>query len=330
MQNLTADPAALAPMARLMSVGDVLVQNDLAYELYDRPPPQLFWQSLHLPLVGLSAPVGYGTPTTQRLAHPGGRRVDPGGLAQPAVARRRSRSSGCSNPRPIVRAESTSGALVVAGDAVGLNDAAGLGPARHDLAGALRGHRSTPTPRALASALGGGATLVVTDSNRKQSFLWNTVSNNAGITLAASDPETQRGARYLPRRARRAPSPRRSTAACRRSPGSPTTPTTPPTWRSTAFPTTAWQTHLGSSALGKFWQVTLANQVTTGQVTDPPAPRRRLPGQPVDHEGHAQLRRRRRRSPSSWAPRHTPVRGQVVTFPRRTFTTLRITVTPPT
>ncbi len=80
MQQQTADPEAIAPMARLMSVGDVLVQNDLAYDLYDRPSPQLFWQSLHLPLDGLSAPVGYGPPTPNISAIP---MVDESTLAAP-------------------------------------------------------------------------------------------------------------------------------------------------------------------------------------------------------------------------------------------------------
>ena len=86
MQNRTADPAALAPMARLMSAGDVLVQNDLAYELYDRPPPQLFWQSLDLPQAGLGRPVGYGTPRPNVSPHPRGRRGRAGRRARRCVA----------------------------------------------------------------------------------------------------------------------------------------------------------------------------------------------------------------------------------------------------
>ena len=39
MQNGIVEPDAIAPLARLMSAGDVLVQNDLAYERYNSPRP---------------------------------------------------------------------------------------------------------------------------------------------------------------------------------------------------------------------------------------------------------------------------------------------------
>ena len=39
MQNGIVEPNAIAPLARLMSAGDLLVQNDLAYERYNSPRP---------------------------------------------------------------------------------------------------------------------------------------------------------------------------------------------------------------------------------------------------------------------------------------------------
>jgi arabinofuranan 3-O-arabinosyltransferase len=113
MQNRTADPAALAPMARLMSVGDILVQNDLNYALYDRPPPRQFWASLHLPQAGLSAPVGYGKPITKASPIT---MVDEYTLAAPPDEPNPAALEvlGVADPRPIARAESTQGALVVA------------------------------------------------------------------------------------------------------------------------------------------------------------------------------------------------------------------------
>ena len=264
MQNRTADPASLAPMARLMSVGDVLVQNDLDYELYDRPPPKQFWQSLDLPQAGLQSPVGFGTPTASVSPIP---MVDESTLAAPPDEPNPAPLEvlGVDDPRPIARAESTQGALVVAGDAVGLNDIAGLGvldttsPVLY--AGTLDGD-----PRALSSAMQGGATLVLTDTNRKQSFLWNVVSDNAGVTLAASDPKPNVALDIFPG----APADAQSTAQYVGISSVSSVPDDPDHSAAMAIdglPDTAWETHISVSPLHKSWQVTLDNQVTTGKIT---------------------------------------------------------------
>ena len=323
MQQQTADPDAIAPMARLMSVGDVLVQNDLAYELYDRPSPQLFWQSLHLPLDGLSPPVGYGLPTPNISAIP---MVDESTFAAPArpgVALAPRGPGGGDKPRPIVRAESTSGALVVAGDAVGLNDAAGLG-LLDTTSPVLYSGTLDNDSAALSSALQGGATLVVTDSNRKQPFLWNVVTGNAGVTLAASDPKPNVALDIFPD----APGDAQTTAQYAGVASGTSVPDDPDHSADMAIdglPGTAWTTHIGSSALGKFWQVTMANQVTAGRVTilQPAA-------------GDYQVNQWITRATLSFdgaspitvnlGPSSHAGSGQVISFPARTFTTLRITI----
>ncbi len=322
MQQQTADPDAIAPMARLMSVGDVLVQNDLAYELYNRPSPQLFWQSLHLPLDGLSAPVGYGPPTPNISAIP---MVDESTLAAPPDAPWPSPLEvlGVAKPRPIVRAESTSGALVVAGDAVGLNEAAGLG-LLDTTSPVLYSGTLDNDSAALSSAMEGGATLVVTDSNRKQSFLWNTVSNNAGITLAASDPRPNVALDIFPD----APGDAQTTAQYAGVASVTSVPDDPDHSADMAIdglPSTAWTTHIGSSALGKFWQVTMASQVTAGRVTilQPAAGdyqvNQWITRATLTFDGGSPI------TVTLGAPSHSGA-GQVVSFPKRTFTTLRITV----
>jgi hypothetical protein len=53
--------SGLAPMASLMSAGDVLVQNDLAYERYDQPLPQTITEDLDPIPPGLGQPTGYGS-----------------------------------------------------------------------------------------------------------------------------------------------------------------------------------------------------------------------------------------------------------------------------
>ncbi len=61
IQQGTLDPNTLAPMASLMSAGDVLVQYDQAFERYDTPNPQQLAQDLTPTPRGLSDPVSYGT-----------------------------------------------------------------------------------------------------------------------------------------------------------------------------------------------------------------------------------------------------------------------------
>ena len=61
-QDGTADTNTLAPMARLMGAGDVLVEYDQRYEHYGVPHPLLLAQLLSQTPLGLSDPTSFGTP----------------------------------------------------------------------------------------------------------------------------------------------------------------------------------------------------------------------------------------------------------------------------
>ena len=62
LQEGTFDPSTLAPMMSLMSVGDVLVQYDLRYEMYDTPDPRRLALDFAVTPPGLSDPVAFGAP----------------------------------------------------------------------------------------------------------------------------------------------------------------------------------------------------------------------------------------------------------------------------
>ena len=121
------------------------------------------------------------------------------------------------NPRPMVRGESDTGAVVMEGDATGLNNLAGLGLLNTDsaiyYAGTLANH-----PARLQSLASQGAQLVVTDTNRKQAFRWDTLTANSGYT---ETPEREPGQdrperqpdRALPRHDHHAASPTPATSA---------------------------------------------------------------------------------------------------------------------
>ncbi len=62
MQDGIANFNALAPMARLMGAGDVMVEYDQRYEHYAAPQPQLLELELMQTPQGLTDPVSFGTP----------------------------------------------------------------------------------------------------------------------------------------------------------------------------------------------------------------------------------------------------------------------------
>ena len=185
LQDGTANLNALAPMSRLMGAGDLMVEYDQQYERYGVPQPQLLaLQLLQTPL-GLSDPVSFGTPrpnisqdstlNEQDLAVQGNV-----GWPSPLV------TYTVPNPRSVVRGESDTGAVVMEGDATGLNNLAGLGLLNTDsaiyYAGTLANH-----PAQLQSLASKGAQLVVTDTNRKQAFRWDTLTANSGYTETPSE-----------------------------------------------------------------------------------------------------------------------------------------------
>ena len=90
------------------------------------------------------------------------------------------------NPRPMLRGESDSGAIVMEGDATGVNNLAGLGLLNNDNAIYYAGTLASDASQ-LKTLAGQGAQLVLTDTNRKQAFQWASMTANAGFTETPSD-----------------------------------------------------------------------------------------------------------------------------------------------
>ncbi len=323
MQIGTSNPAAIAPLARLMSVGDVLVQNDLAYELYNQPQPQQLWKTLSPSPPGLGPPTGYGT---QKPNVPAVADLDPEALAAAPDSTWPSQLEvlPVSSPRKIVRAESTTGAVLVAGDGEGLDAAAGLG-LLNTTAPILYSAALDSHAKDLATTLAGGATLVETDTNRKQIFLWSRIQGNAGLTL----PAAQRQPKYPLDLFPGAPADAQSVAEYQGAASvlaEPEVPAHAPVMAIDGNPDTSWQTANGSNTLGKFWQVTLAQPVTTGQITitQPDVGgydhNQWITKAIVQFDGGASM-------DVSLGPASRRAGGQKISFGTRTFRTLRITIT---
>ncbi len=185
IQDGIANMNTIAPMARLMGAGDLMVEYDQNYEHYGVPQPQLLaLQLLQTPL-GLTDPISFGSPRPNVSMVSTLNEQDlsvPGNLTWPSPIV----TYTVPDPRSLLRGESDSGAVVMEGDATGLNNLAGLGLLNTDsaiyYAGTLAGD-----PARLESLASQGAQLVVTDTNRKQAFRWDTLTANTGYTETPSD-----------------------------------------------------------------------------------------------------------------------------------------------
>jgi len=185
VQDGVENTNALAPMARLMGAGDLLVEYDQAYERYGVPQPQLLALQMQPTPQGLVDPVSFGTPRPNASTVSTLNEEDLAAPANPAWPAPLVDYT-VPGPRPLLRGESDTGALVMEGDATGLDALAGIGLLNTDsavyYAGTLAGD-----PARLNSLASQGAHLVVTDTNRKQAFRWDTLTANAGFTETASD-----------------------------------------------------------------------------------------------------------------------------------------------
>ncbi|MGH9025928.1 MAG: alpha-(1-_3)-arabinofuranosyltransferase domain-containing protein, partial [Acidimicrobiia bacterium] len=73
LQEGVFEPESVAPVARLMNAGDVLLRSDLEYERYRTPRPRVLWADFTEPLAaGLEPPVEFGpaVPNRARVALP--------------------------------------------------------------------------------------------------------------------------------------------------------------------------------------------------------------------------------------------------------------------
>jgi arabinofuranan 3-O-arabinosyltransferase len=180
LQEMVHDPASLAPIARLLGVGDIVLRSDLQYERYRTPRPRTLWASLRERTEGIGEPVGYGDPTPNRAIDRLPLRdevylsSEQGADDPPPVA-----VLSVEDPLPIVRARSASSPVLLAGDGEGLVEAAAAGLLGGD--GVVL-YSAALTDDERAEAVEDGALLVLTDTNRQRGRRWATMRDNAGYT----------------------------------------------------------------------------------------------------------------------------------------------------
>src|SRR5947208_5257589 len=162
LQEGVLEPEAIAPVARLLSVGDVVLRADLQFERYNTARPRPTWRFFTPPPAGLADPAGFGRPVRNTptqypmidelaLSEPAGEPDPPPVTVYPVR-----------DPMPIVRAEGAARPVLFAGDGEGVVEAAAAGLLRDD-APLLYSAALARDPKTRATALAAGADLVITD-----------------------------------------------------------------------------------------------------------------------------------------------------------------------
>ena len=328
LQEGTLDMAALAPVARLMSAGDILLQSDLQYERYHLPLPQVLYGEMDPPPAGLTGPVTFGGPNpAPRIRYPlySEMRLGlPAGTPEPPALA----VFGVDAPRPLVRTEAPDTPIVLAGDGAGVVEAAG--------AGLLDGtqpivYAASPAGR---SPLAAGATLVLTDTNPLASRKWGSLRDNIGQVDQPGAPSlSQDPSVYeLPVFPGQTPADQTvarvgglvSVQATAYGDSLSFTPENRPVFAFDGDPSTAWtfgahQSVGGTAIVAQLASPVTADHVTLVQVHPSGAVKRTITGVTLRFDGgrpvHVRL------TAASVSPA-----GQTVSFPARTFSRFQLTV----
>ena len=179
----TIDPAAIAPIARLLGVDTIWVADDLAFDRFRTPRPEVVADLFAATPPGLGTPTAFGEPTANVPDVP---MVDEQQLGDPRVGTPLPTVElvPVREPVPIVRTATR--VVLVAGSGDGLVDAAAAGLLQGD---ELVRYAADLAPDELAqevaAADSGGAgltTVVVTDSNRDRATHWRGSQDVSGLT----------------------------------------------------------------------------------------------------------------------------------------------------
>jgi arabinofuranan 3-O-arabinosyltransferase len=187
MQEQIVDWDAIGPIAGLMNADTLLVRNDLAFERYGTPRPEVLSANLNDQRVDLAGRQDFGTDvdlaTDPRLGgHNESELAALDGMNDvPAVF-----TVEVENARNIHAAVPAQGGFVLDGAGEGIVDLAGQGVLDTD---PLILYSHAIDDATLRQAVSSQAELVVSDSFRKQGRRWGSVRDNAGYTeLAGEEP----------------------------------------------------------------------------------------------------------------------------------------------
>ena len=190
----TIDPAAIAPIARLMGVDTIWVADDLAFDRFRTPRPEVVADLFARTPSGLGTTVAFGEPAPNVPDVP---MVDEQLLGDPRVGTPLPTVElvAVDEPVPVVRAATR--VVLVSGSGDGVVDAAAAGLLHGDEAIRYAADIAPDDlPRAIADADSTGAgltTVVVTDSNRDRAAHWRGSQDVSGMTeTGGPEPDVTR------------------------------------------------------------------------------------------------------------------------------------------
>lgn len=181
-QSGRPEPDTLAPLARLMGVGQIVLRGDTQYERYRTPRPRQTLEQLQS-AEGLSLAEAFGEPVPNR----------PDGLLQLDDEVELSTPLDAADPspvmlfdvqdaRPVLRAVSSQAPQVVAGDAPAMVTMAAVDALPADRPVFFSASYADDADELEALVAEPDSRLVVTDTNRKQGTRWGSVRDNDGYT----------------------------------------------------------------------------------------------------------------------------------------------------
>lgn len=197
-QNGTIDPQAIARVSRLLGVDTIWVANDLAFDRFRTPRPELVSALFGDAPAGLGEPVAFGEPTVNV---PDIAMVDEQELTEALIGTPIAPVElvPVVDPQPIVRLATE--VVVLAGSGDGVVDAAAAGLIDGDEAIVYAADLATLAPAGVdPSAVPDDSLLIVTDSNRDRATQWRGSQDMTGLTerggverdLLRDDPADQR------------------------------------------------------------------------------------------------------------------------------------------
>ncbi|HEX2783034.1 MAG TPA: alpha-(1-_3)-arabinofuranosyltransferase family protein, partial [Ilumatobacteraceae bacterium] len=172
-QSNTLDPAAIAPVARLFGADTIFVSNDMAFDRFRTPRPELTHDLFATKPAGLAAPTTFGSPVPNV---PAVAMLDETALASKVIGEPVPPVElvDVEDPVPMIRASTR--LVVLAGSGDGVVDAAA--------AGLLHGDEALLYAADLTSSdrIDDANLVIVTDSNRDRAHQWRGTQDVVGFT----------------------------------------------------------------------------------------------------------------------------------------------------
>ncbi|MEP7202961.1 MAG: alpha-(1-_3)-arabinofuranosyltransferase family protein [Ilumatobacteraceae bacterium] len=172
-QSNTLDPASIAPVARLFGADTIWVSNDIAFDRFRTPRPEITDATFAAPPSGLATPLAFGTPTPNV---PMLEMLDETALVDDTIGQPLPPVELVKVGDPVAMVRAASRVVILAGSGDGIVDASA--------AGLLKGDEAILYAADLRSDdhLDDADLVIITDSNRDRAHHWRGTQDVVGFT----------------------------------------------------------------------------------------------------------------------------------------------------